>query len=83
MMLQHGGSLTPGQCMTHLGRPTMLLASFTISPRKISPEESLTPPGEPLTPPEAAMMPAALYGGANVPSQNTASMGAPATTTAP
>ena len=69
--------------MTQLGGPKILLASFMSSPRKISPEESLTPRGEPLTPPEAAMMPAALYGGANVPSQNTASMGAPATTTAP
>ena len=69
--------------MTQLGGPTILLASFMISPRKISPEESLMPPGEPLMPPEAAMTPAARCGGANVPSQNTASMGAHATTTAP
>ena len=68
--------------MTQLGRPTMLLASFMSSPRKISPEESLMQPGESLMPPEAAMTPAARCGGANVPSQNTASMGAPVTTTA-
>ena len=83
MMLQPGGSLIPGECMTHLGGPTISLANFMSSPRKISPEESLMPPGEPLMPLEAAMTQAARCGGANVPSQNTASMGAPATTTAP
>ena len=69
--------------MTQHGRPTMLLASFMSSPRKISPEESLMQPGDPLMPPEAAMTPAARCGEVNVPSQNTASMVAPATTTAP